>query len=594
MDFRRLFDLFAYQNNRFPQEVALASREDLLWRTYSTEECLTEIDRVSAGGLDLGLSRGDRIAIMTPQGSPRWNFLDQGMLQIGVVVVPIHATVTDQELEFILKDAEVKYCVVGDREQYDRVAGVRSKVLSLKKVFTLQAHPDIPGWADLVSRPMEKHLEALQGLRAAIHEEDLATILYTSGSTGQPKGVMLSHKNIVSNIKSVISLIPVNCDKRVLSFLPMSHIFERMVVYTYIAVGASVYYARSSDTILEDIREVQPHYFTAVPRMIERMQNNILERAASKGVIQRRLLNWAIRLGKKFPEAQRMSLGYWLQHRLADVLIYHRWRRLLGGKVEGVVVGAAALQPELGRLFSAAGIDIREGYGLTETAPVVTFNRFEPGGVRFGTVGIPIPGVEVKVDAPAGKEEGEILVKGPNVMLGYHRGESERRQSFTPEGWFRTGDIGKLVHKRFLMITGRKKDIFKTSSGKYIPPEPLENRLKDSDYIEQCLVVGEQRSAPAVLIIPNFPLLKQWCFDHEVHWTAPQFMVLNPKVIQLFEKEIEQRNESLPAHQHIRHFALLHQPWTAENGDLTPTLKPRRSVLQKRHQKIIEQLYQQK
>jgi long-chain acyl-CoA synthetase len=592
MDFRRLFDLFPYQQARFPKKVALACRKNLSWEAFSTEECIAEIDRVSAGLLDLGLQRGDKLAIMTALGSPYWNFLDLGMQQIGVIPVPIHATVTREELEFILKDAGVKYCIVGNRELHDAVKAVESNVLSLKGIYTLEPLPDIPGWEDLLSQPMEKHLEALQGLKAAIHEDDLATIIYTSGSTGQPKGVMLSHKNIVSNIKAVISLIPVNCDKRVLSLLPLSHIFERMVTFTYIAVGASLYYTAGRDTVYQDLSEVRPHYFTAVPRMLEKMQDNILEEAANTGSLRRRLIEWAIHLGKRYKEDRKISLSFWMRQWLADLLVYRKWRRQLGGKIEGIIVGAAALRPELGRLFSAAGIDVREGYGLTETSPVVAFNRFEPGGVRFGTVGIPIPGVEVRIDAPDSGESGEILVKGPNVMLGYYHEEPDHSPAFTPDGWFRTGDIGKLVQKRFLKITGRKKDIFKTSTGKYIAPERLENTIKESPFIEQCLMVGENRPYPAALIVPHFPLLKKWCSENDVHWTAPQFMVLNPKVQQLFEQEINRFNDQLAPHQQVRKFSLLHEPWTPENGALTPTLKLRRQSLRHRYARTINQMYE--
>lgn len=594
MDFRRLFDLFPYQQARFPQKIALASRQNLNWKTFSTDDCIAEIDRVSAGLLDLGLKRGDKVAIMTELGSPYWNFLDLGMQQIGVITVPVHATVTRDELEFILKDAGVLYCIAGNRELHDAVKAVENNVLSLKGIYTLEPLPDIPGWEDLVRYPAEKHLEALQGLKAAIHEDDLATIIYTSGSTGQPKGVMLSHKNIVSNIKGVISLIPVNCDKRVLSLLPLSHIFERMVTLTYIAVGASLYYGGGPNTVYQDLKEVRPHYFTAVPRMLEKMQDNILEEAAGSGALRRRLIEWSIGLGKQYNEGRRVSLGFWVRQRMADLLIYRRWRRTLGGKIEGIIVGAAALRPELGRLFCAAGIEVREGYGLTETSPVVAFNRFEPGGVRFGTVGIPIPGVEVRIDADTPDQNGEILVKGPNVMLGYYQEDQNSPPAVSPDGWFRTGDIGKMVEKRFLQITGRKKDIFKTSTGKYIAPEHLENIIKESPFIEQCLVIGENRPYPAALLVPHFTLLKKWCQEQDVHWTAPQFMVLNPKVLQLLEQEIHRINAQLAPHQQIRSFSLVHENWTAENGALTPTLKLRRQTLQRRYADTIRQLYEKK
>jgi long-chain acyl-CoA synthetase len=591
MDFRRLFDIFPYQQARYPQKVALASKESLKWQSYSTDECIAQIESVSAGFLDLGLKRGDKVAIMTHQGTPRWNFLDMGMLQIGVIVVPIHATISQKNLEFILNNSEAKYCVVSNRELYEKVAAVKEDVKTLKGVYTLEKLPDVPGWDSLVKVPTEKHMEAFQGLKAAIHEDDLATIIYTSGTTGVPKGVMLSHKNIVSNIKSTIALTPVNCDKRTFSFLPLSHIFERMVTYTYMAAGASLYYGNVKENILETIQEVRPHYFTSVPRLLEKLHDGILEEAANQSGYKRRIIHWVIRLGKKYKGRKGMSLGYWFKSIFADFLVYRRWRKALGGKIEGIGVGAAALLPELGRLFSAAGIEIREGYGLTETSPVISFNRFEPGGVRFGTVGIPIPGVEVKIDEPNKNEEGEILVKGPNVMLGYFKNEDSTKEVIDGEGWFRTGDIGKIVHKRFLQITDRKKDIFKTSSGKFIAPQFLENLLKTSPYIEQSMIVGFKRPFPTALIVPNFIMLKVWCQENNVHWTAPQYMVINPKVIQLFKEEIERLNETLENYQRLRNFNLLHEIWSEESGELTSTLKLKRAVIAERFAKEIDQMY---
>jgi len=475
IDFRRLFDIFPYQQAKFPNKVALVSKQNVGWKKYSTDECITQINRVSAGLLNLGLKRGDKVGIMTQLGSPLWNFVDLGTQQIGAVVVPLHAQIREHEIEYILNDAEVKFLIVANREFYERVSVVKDKVLSLKKVFTFEKLPNIPSYEDLITEPTAKHLAEFEGRKASIHEDDLATIIYTSGTTGDPKGVMLSHKNMVSNIKATISLVPINNGNRTLSFLPMSHVFERMVTYTYMAVGASVYYAERRETVAENIKEVRPHYFASVPRFLEKVYDSIIEKGNERGKLTRKILNWAIRVGERYDG--KMGLLYFFKLKIADLLVYRRWRQALGGKVEGVVVGAAALQPHLGKLFSAAGIEIREGYGMTETSPVISFNRFEPGGVRFGTVGIPIPSVEVKIENPDEDGEGLILVKGPNVMLGYHNLPERTMEKKSEDGWFKTGDVGKFVHKRFLQITGRKKDIFKTSSGKYIAPTILEQKL---------------------------------------------------------------------------------------------------------------------
>ena len=591
MDFRRLFDIFPYQQSKYPQKISLAQKKGLKWVSYSTKECIQQIESVSAGFLDLGLKKGDKIGIMTHIGSPEWNFLDMGALQIGLVVVPIHSSISQEHLEFILNQAAIKYCIVSNRELYERLVAAKDNAKGLKGIFTLEKLPDILGWENLVKVPTEKHLEAFQGLRAAIHEDDLATIIYTSGTTGDPKGVMLSHKNIVSNIKSTIALIPVTCDKRTFSFLPMSHIFERMVTYTYMAVGASLYYGNPREPLMESLQEVKPHYFSAVPRLLEKLHDGILEEATERSAFSRKIIQWAIRLGKRYKGRKAMPLGYYFKSIFADLLIFRRWRRELGGKLEGIVVGAAPLMPDLGRLFSAAGIEVREGYGLTETAPVISLNRFEPGGVRFGTVGIPIPGVEVRIDDPDEDGEGEVVVKGPNVMMGYYADEATTQAVLDEEGWFRTGDVGKFVHKRFLQITDRKKDIFKTSVGKYVAPMAIENHLKTSIYIEQAILIGYKRPYLTVLIYPSFSMLKAWCKDNNVHWTAPQYMVINPKVVQLFEEEMEQLNASLQSYQNVKKFHLFFRELAEETGELTATLKLRRPIIKERFAKEIEIMY---
>ena len=592
MDFRRLFDILPYQEARFPNQVALASKAGLRWETYSTEACIRESNRVSAGLMDLGLKRGDKVAIIAPGGSPQWLFLDYGMQQAGIIPVPIHAASSVEEVYYILQEAEVLYCVASNREQYERVMALKPRLPKLKGCFSISALPDAPSWEQLAVEPTPRHLEALQASRAAIHEDDLATIIYTSGTTGEPKGVMLSHKNLVSNIKGVMALIPADYTKRAVSFLPLSHIFERMVAYTYMAVGTSLYFVPADDRLADTIRELRPHYFTAVPRFLEKAYDNIHARINGSGVLFRKIGLWAITIGEHYKARHRFGWAYRLQLMLANVLVFHLWRRQLGGRVEGVFVGAAALQPRLGRLFSAAGVPVKEGYGLTETSPVIAFNRFEPGGTRFGTVGIPLPGLEVKIDAPQG-EDGEIIVRGPSVMMGYYQREAETRAVLDEAGWFRTGDVGRFVHKRFVQITGRKKDVFKTSSGKYVAPQEIETILKASPFVEDCLAIGFQRPFVAAFIIPNFNALQQRCEEQGIHWTAPPYMVHNHKVLKFMEQEIAGINEGLPSHKRIRCILLLPEAWTVEGGELTPTLKPRREVILDKLSKEVEALYEQ-
>lgn len=590
MDYRRLFELFPYQEFRFPQKIALAQKKGVKWESYSTRDCIAQINKVSAGLLELGLKKGDKAAIYAHIGSPKWNFLDLGMQQIGVVVVPIHSTVSEEHLFHILNEAEIQLCCVSKRELFRMVDQIRARVPHLQKVFTMEQLPDIPGWTDLVVEPSEKHYESFQTIRAGIHEDDLATIIYTSGTTGLPKGVMLSHKNLISNIKSTIALVPINCDKRVLSYLPLSHVFERMVTYAYIAVGASIYYPRENQALPEQLRVLRPQYFTTVPKSLEEIYGYISNKSRRRGLWWRALNKWAIGIGEKYNDRVKMSFVYWLKLLVANLLVFWYWRRLLGGRVEGIICGAAALPVKIGKVFSAAGIEIREGYGLTETSPVVAMNRFEPGGYRFGTVGIPIPGVEVKIDQENEGEEGEILVKGPNIMMGYYKKEPFTKEVMD-DGWLRTGDLGKFVHKRFLKITGRKKALFKTTSGRYIAPEPLENILKNSDFVNDAIVAGANKPMVVAIIYPDFKELKDWCELNNVHWTSPQFMIYNPRVLKLFRQELDQINEKLPNYMQLKKFLLIYKPWSIDSGELTPTYKPIREKIKQHYAKELEKLY---
>ena len=460
MDFFRLFDILAYQQAKYPQKVAIAHRNNLGWKAFSTQDCILECHRIAAGLLQLGLKKGDRIAIMSLAGSADWNFLDLGAQQIGVVVVPIHSGISNSQVTFILKDAGVKYAFADDYSLYQQLELAAAQYDGLKQIFLFQPERELPSLQQLKIEPEEKHLATFQTYKGVIHEDDVATIIYTSGTSGTPKGVVLSHKNIISNIKSIISLLPVNCDSVAVSMLPLSHIFERMVTYTYLVVGASLYYARDAQTAMDDVREIRPHYLTTVPRLLERMHDRIVEQAMEAKGLRKSLILWSLKIGERYGRRRRGDLLYWFKLRLANILVFRRWRWALGGRIQGVVVGAASLQEKLGRLFSAAGIDIREGYGLTETSPVVAFNRFDPGMYEFGTVGLPIPGVEIRINNPNENGVGEIQVKGPNVMVGYHNRPEETALVKSEDGWFSTGDVGQFVNRRFLKITGRKKDIF--------------------------------------------------------------------------------------------------------------------------------------
>jgi long-chain acyl-CoA synthetase len=599
MNFTRLFEILEYQQQRYPHKVAAAGRAQGQWRSWSTEEILREREQISAGLLHRGLHPGDRVGMLAHCGSPEWLVADAAMMQIGIVPVPIHATARLDEIAHIARDAALRGCFVSHADMLKKIADAG---VAFEFLFSLNARDATPGegviaWNELACEPDEHLKGKMQYYRDGIGEDALATLLYTSGTTGLPKGVMLSHRNIVSNVKSVLAIVPVNPDSVAVSFLPMSHIFERMVSYTYQAAGTPVWFADSMERLPKTLLEVRPHFFTAVPRVLERMYERLLEERNKGGTWKKKIMDWAIALGERYPYAggQAMPFDYRLKRLVADLLVFRHWRRRMGGRIKYIAVGAAALQPRLGRLFSAAGVDVREGYGLTETSPVIAFNRFEPGGVHFGTVGIPAPGVEVRL-AEVKDEEGnaEVEVRGPNVTAGYLNLPEDTAERFTPDGWFRTGDLGRFEHKRFLRITGRKSEVFKTTTGKFVAPAYVEQQLVASPLISQAMAVGLNRPFVAALLVPDFVQLEAWCRENKVHWTSPQFMVLNPKVEKLYRQEIEKINEArFGPIEKIRAFHLLHEPWTPENGLLTPTLKVRREVLGRQFAAEIEKMYRE-
>ncbi len=600
MDFNRLFEVLEYQQHRYPQQMAMAGREHNQWRKWSTADVLTERDRLSAGLLSCGLREGDKVGILAHGGSPRWVIADAALLQLGMIPVPIHATARPDEVRHIVQEAGLRACFVSND---DMLAKLTSAEVQMPMIFSFEEQSGDTSTTQVIVKiwsaltiDLDEHLRGrIDYLRDGISPNHLATILYTSGTTGLPKGVMLTHANIISNIKSVLAIVPVGPGTTVLSFLPLSHIFERMVTYAYQAAGAPLWFAESIEWLPKILPEVRPHFITAVPRVLERMYERLQEEAGKSGLIRKKILQWAIALGERYPYAagQPLPLDYFLKRLLADVLVFRHWRKRMGGRIRYMAVGAAALQPRLGRLFSAAGIEVREGYGLTETSPVIAFNRFEPGGEHFGTVGIPAPGVEVRIGEERDEDgNGEIEVSGPNVMIGYLNLEAETAARFTADGWFKTGDIGRFEFKRFLKVTGRKSEIFKTTAGKFVAPGFVEQQLLHSSFISQCMVTGANQPFVGALIVPEFNILENWCKENNVHWTAPQFMILNPKVEKLIRQEIDNINDSrLGPVEKIKQFQLLYEPWSPENGMLTPTLKIRREVIARQFSAEIEKIF---
>lgn len=593
----RLFDCLEHQLANFPKEDMMAAKEvGGTWRKYSTQEVKTTVEKLAAGLIHLKISANDmsvegrdKIAIVS-NNRPEWMFLDLAVQEAGAVLVPIYPTISVQELEFVLNDASVKLVFVSDHDLFEKVQSIRNKVPSVKAVFTFDYIQKSLHWKEILSKATSEDFDELKKVRDSIGYEDLATIIYTSGTTGTPKGVMLSHKNILSNVMNVEEVFnPIVSTKtdRALSFLPLNHIFEKMVTYIYFFFGCSVYYAESLDKIGDNLKEVQPTVFSTVPRLLEKVYDRIIAKGQELTGIKRKLFFWAVDLGDRFEINKNKGAWYNFQLALANKLVFSKWREGLGGNVKAIVTGAAACQVRLLRVFTAGKIVIMEGYGLTETSPVISVNRFLENGRCFGTIGPIIKGVEVKLE-----EDGEICCRGENVMMGYYKQPELTSQVLDQEGWFHTGDIGVWVDQKFLKITDRKKEIFKTSGGKYVAPQPIENKMKESSFIEQMMVVGSERKFAGALIVPNISNLKEWCNQHQVkNGINNSQLIRDPKVIELFKGIVEDFNKNFNHVEQVKKFELLDTEWTIEGGELTPTLKLKRKVIMEKYRDAIERIY---
>jgi len=587
-NFTRLFDLLNYQVTKYPNSTAFNFFKDGVLHSISITQFQERADALSVWFIENGFQKGEKIIIAPLIGSPDWMIIDFACQQIGLITVPIHPNLHDEEIQVILTETEAKLCITTG-QGFSQLQKIANKLNSGTLIFQIES-----GSRNFFNPLLFVHSspdKELKEIKSSISPNDIVTILYTSGSSGEPKGVMLSHHNIVCNIKSVLTFFPLEPKHRVLSFLPFSHIFERAITYGYIAFGVSIFFSESRESFSRDFSLVRPHFCTSVPRVLEKMYDYLQQQMLSKNALKRLTINWAIEVGKQYKERERIGFIYGAQLLLARLLVLGRWRKKLGGKIRYMVVGAASLRPEIGRLLSAAGVQVVEGYGLTETAPLISINRFEPGMTRFGTVGLVVPGVQVRIEQIGDEDEGEILVKGQNVMLGYFKKPDFTRDAFTEDGWFRTGDVGKFVHHRFLQITDRKKDIFKTSSGKYIAPLPLQNHFGESAFIQRCLIIGFQRPFVIALVVPNFQLLETWCKKESIHWTSPEFMIHNIKVLVKFKQEIDHLNKGLPNFKQVKGFVLCPKEWSAEAGEVTATLKPVRKVLEKNYGGEIDKIY---
>ena len=587
MDFTRVFDILPYQLSKFPKNDALASKVNSQWVTYSTEEYFKVVNQVSMGLIKLGIKKDDKIALISPN-RPEWNFIEMGIQQVGAISVPIYPSQTIEDYKFIFSDSETKLVFVADKELYHKALTAAEGNNNILKIYTFNAVEGASLWKELIDEVNQNDFAALEPFKAAITPDDILTIIYTSGTTGTPKGVMLTHNNLVSQCKAAAPLMPVDHSCRAFSFLPLCHVYERMLSYVYQSNGLSIYYAENMDTISDNLKEVKPHMFVTVPRLLEKVYDKIIAKGQELTGIKRKLFFWAHDLGMKYELDKDLGFVYNLQLKLANKLIFSKWREALGGNIKVIVSGGAALQPRLAKIFSAAQIIVMEGYGLTETSPVIAVNHFEEENRRIGTVGPIFPGVEVKI-----AEDGEILSRGPHIMKGYFKRPDLTAEAIDAEGWFHTGDIGEIVEGKFLKITDRKKEIFKTSGGKYIAPGNMENKFKESKFIEQIMIVGEFKKFPAALIIPAFNFLKDWCGIKGIPYSTNEEMIKNSQVIARIQQEVDILNENYAQFEKIKKFELLAKEWTIDNGELTPTLKLKRKIIKAKNEQLIEKMYEE-
>ena len=584
---RRLFDILELYANEYSSKTdAFNYKKNGTWQKYSSGDYVTYSDQISLGLLSLGISKGDRIAtIMT--NCPEWNFFDMGIMQVGAVQVPLYPAMSEENYRYILEDAQVKLIIISNYTIYQRIKNILPENYAADFVLSIEKIKGIKYWKEILDLGKNyQNLEDFEHIKESIQPTDLASIIYTSGTTGRPKGVMLSHRNFVFNFTTCAQIRNFEHTDRVLSFLPLCHVYERMLNYLFQSYGMSIYYAESFDKLGENIREVKPHIFGTVPRVLEKIYDKIVARGRLLKGPYRVLFFWAVRQGHKFEMDHANGWFYDVKITTANLLVFRKWRKILGGNVKVIVSGGASLHPRLARLFWAAKIHVMEGYGLTETSPVIAVYNFNPGGVKFGTVGLILPGVEVKI-----AEDGEILCKGPNIMLGYYNRPERTQDVIDPDGWFHTGDIGVIEDGKYLRITDRKKEIFKTSTGRYVAPQVIEQRFKQSPFIEQIMVIGENRKYTAALIVPNFEYIRNWCVIKHVNFVSNERAVRNPRIIHRIKIEVNRINQDLGQTEKIKKFRLLHQEWTLDSGELSLTLKLRRKFILEKYHAIIEETY---
>lgn len=584
----RLFDFIYFQEENCPLDVAMTSKAGDKWIAYNTREVIEAVNLVSKGLIKLGVQPGDKIALISHNNRCEWNIMDMGILQVGAIDVPIYPTMGEKDYEYILNHAEAKFCFVSNEELFTKVKNIHGVTPMLQDIYTFEKIAGAKNWSEVLDLGKDGDQTKVDELKEDVKEHDLATLIYTSGTTGLPKGVMLTHSNIASNVRASQERLPafVEGEARCLSFLPVSHIYERMMHYLYMYGSIQIYFAEGLETLKEDLNRAQPHAFSAVPRLLEKFYDGIVAKGAEAGGIKSKLFNWAVNLALEWEPAGANGGFYEWKLGIARKLVFSKVKAALGlTEIGAVACGSAALQPRLARFFNGAGIPVFEGYGLTETSPVISVNTFSfPNMLKVGTVGTAIQDVEVKI-----AEDGEILCKGPNVMIGYYK-DPEQTAEVLKNGWFHTGDIG-VIEGDFIRITDRKKSIFKTSGGKYIAPQVLENALKESKFVDQVMVVGENKKFPAALIVPDFEIVKKWCAEEGIDYPGDAALPQHEELLKKLMVDIEKSCANFGDWEKIKQIRIIGEAFTIDGGELTPTMKIKRKPIMAKYASVIEGIW---
>lgn len=588
MEITRTFDILDYCLEKHPREDAVAGKQGNQWITYSTAQFAENVESLACGLLAMGIQRGDRVSTVSGN-RPEWSFVDLALAMTGAVHVPVYPTISEEEYTYIFNHAEVRFLFVSDEKLFNKLSAVAREVKSLEKIFTFNEVPEAENFSVLMKlgeQQAETYRPILESIRKEITESDMATMIYTSGTTGIPKGVMLSHRNLVSNFTTHAHHFALGPGHRSISFLPLCHIFERSVNYNFMSKGIGIYYVESLGQIVQSIKEIKPHIFTAVPRLLESVYDGIMAKGKLLTGIKGKIFFWAVDLGKDFEFNKKVGIVKRIKLMIADKLIYSKWREALGGNIQIIVSGGALLQSRIARVFSAAKLEVLEGYGLTETSPVIAVSNAVTREIKVGTNGPVLKGVEVKI-----AEDGEILTKGPNLMMGYYKEPELTREVIDADGWFHTGDVGMLDEGKYLKITDRKKEIFKLSGGKYIAPQLIENKLKESVLVEQAIVIGNHEKFASALISPNFVYLHECCNENKILFTDNAELIALPEVLAMYQAEVREVNKTLGQHEEIKRFRLVADTWSAQTGELSQTLKLKRKVIEEKYRDLIEEIF---